>query len=161
MTEKDMFIQSWEREFQTTLKVLRAFPQDKLDLKPADKLRSARDLAWVFHAEQDLVDMALKGKVEFSNSHNPAPKSMEEIIAAYEAAVKTNIERVRKMSDTDYNSMMGWFVAPKTPGNVRKADVLWTTLMDMVHHRGQLTIYLRLAGGKLPSVYGPTADEPW
>src|SRR6185436_14659684 len=125
MSEKDMFIQSWEREFQTTLKVLRAFPKDKMDLKPADKLRSARDLVWVFHGEQDLVEMAVKGQVDFSRPSTPPPTSMDEIITAYESAVKRNIEQVKGMSEADYNSMMGWFVAPKTPGKVRRADVLW------------------------------------
>ena len=44
MSEKDMFITTWEREFQTTLKVLKAYPSDKLDLKPAEKSKSAKDL---------------------------------------------------------------------------------------------------------------------
>jgi uncharacterized damage-inducible protein DinB len=161
MSEKDMFLQTWEREFQTTLKVLKAYPADKLDLKPAEKSKSARDLAFVFTGEQALVDMALKGKIEFTGGGHPAPNTMNEIIASYETAVKANMEKVKAMSDADYNSMIGWFVAPKTPGQVRKADVLWLTLSDMIHHRGQLSVYLRIAGGKLPSIYGPTADEPW
>ena len=161
MTEKDMFLQTWEREFQTTLKVLKSYPNDKLDVKPAEKSKSARDLAWVFVAEQAIVDMAMKGQVDFSSPGQSAPKTMEEILAVFQNAVKTNMERVKGMSEADYNSMMGWFVGPKTPGQVRKADVLWTTLMDMVHHRGQFSVYLRIAGAKVPSIYGPTADEPW
>lgn len=43
MTEKEMFIQTWEREFQTTLKVLKAYPATKLDLKPHERSRSARE----------------------------------------------------------------------------------------------------------------------
>jgi len=39
-------------------------------------------------------------------------------------------------------------------------EAFWGNLMDEVHHRGQLTIYLRLAGGKVPSIYGPSGDEP-
>jgi len=39
--------------------------------------------------------------------------------------------------------------------------VLWSVLMDQVHHRGQLSVYLRLVGAKVPSIYGPTADETW
>ncbi len=38
---------------------------------------------------------------------------------------------------------------------------LWMLLCDQIHHRGQFSIYLRMAGGKVPSIYGPTADEPW
>jgi uncharacterized damage-inducible protein DinB len=45
--------------------------------------------------------------------------------------------------------------------DMRTADVLWTGVMDTVHHRGQFSVYLRMAGGKVPSIYGPSADEPW
>jgi uncharacterized damage-inducible protein DinB len=44
---------------------------------------------------------------------------------------------------------------------VRRADALWFIAMDGFHHRGQFTVYLRLAGGKVPSIYGPSGDEPW
>ena len=162
MTEKEMFLQTWEREFQTTVKILKAYPENKMDMKPDGKLRTARELAWVFNGEQAIADMALKGKVDFTGlAGNPPPKTMNEIIAATEKLVRANMERVKAMSEADYNSMMGWMVGPKQPGNVRKADVLWTTLMDMIHHRGQFSVYLRLAGAKVPSIYGPTADEPW
>lgn len=52
-------------------------------------------------------------------------------------------------------------VAPKKMADLRKMDVLWMTVMDMVHHRGQFSVYLRLVSAKVPSIYGPTADEPW
>ncbi len=161
MSEKDMFLQTWEREFKTTLNVLKAYPHDKLDMKPSEKSKSARDLAFVFTGEQGIVDMVLKGKIDFSGPSPSAPKTIQELITSYEQSVAANMSRVKEMSDADYNSMIGWYVAPKTPGQVRKADVLWVTLMDMVHHRGQMSVYLRLAGAKVPSIYGPTADEPW
>ena len=46
-------------------------------------------------------------------------------------------------------------------GDVRIMDIFWLMLMDSVHHRGQFSVYLRMSGGKVPSIYGPTADEPW
>jgi uncharacterized damage-inducible protein DinB len=44
---------------------------------------------------------------------------------------------------------------------VRRADMLWLMLNDSIHHRGQFSIYLRLVGAKVPSIYGPSGDEPW
>jgi uncharacterized damage-inducible protein DinB len=44
---------------------------------------------------------------------------------------------------------------------VPKIDFLWFLLCDQIHHRGQLSVYLRMAGGKVPSIYGPSGDEPW
>jgi uncharacterized damage-inducible protein DinB len=46
-------------------------------------------------------------------------------------------------------------------GKLRKGDILWMFLYDQIHHRGQLSIYNRMVGAKVPSIYGPSADEPW
>jgi hypothetical protein len=54
-----------------------------------------------------------------------------------------------------------FFTGPKQMGPVPVGDLLWMTLMDSIHHRGQMSVYIRVAGGKVPSIYGPTADEPW
>jgi uncharacterized damage-inducible protein DinB len=45
--------------------------------------------------------------------------------------------------------------------DVRVIDILWFMLMDSIHHRGQLSVYVRMTGGKVPSIYGPSGDEPW
>ena len=50
---------------------------------------------------------------------------------------------------------------PGTMGVLKVIDFLWFMLLDSIHHRGQLSVYIRPAGGKVPSIYGPTADEPW
>jgi len=54
-----------------------------------------------------------------------------------------------------------FMVAPKQKGEVPLADFVEFMLGDQIHHRGQLSVYLRMAGGKVPSIYGPSADEPW
>jgi uncharacterized damage-inducible protein DinB len=160
MTEKEMFMKAWEREFQTTLKVLKAYPSDKLGLKPSEKSRSAKDLLWTFVVEESIVGGAVKGQIDYA-SMPPAPATLGGITSAYELTHKEMVPRVMNMTEQEYNSSIAFFVAPKQIGQVRRADVLWTVLMDSVHHRGQLSVYLRLAGAKVPSIYGPTADEPW
>src|SRR5216117_2120036 len=69
--------------------------------------------------------------------------------------------RIKRTPDAELDKTVKFFVAPKQMGDLRKMDVLWFMLMDQVHHRGQFTIYLRMADGKVPSIYGPSADEPW
>jgi uncharacterized damage-inducible protein DinB len=71
------------------------------------------------------------------------------------------VDLVNKMSDDQLRETIKFFTAPKTLGDVPKIQFLWMTLHDHIHHRGQFSIYLRMADGKLPSIYGPTADEPW
>jgi uncharacterized damage-inducible protein DinB len=161
VTEKDQFIQVWEREFQTTLKVLKNFPADKLNLKPSEKSRSAKDLAWTFVIEEEaMIGGALKGNIDFSNLPQ-APATLPEIISTYERKHKEIVEQVKHASDPEMNKTVKFFTGPKQPADMRRADVMWTGVMDTIHHRGQLSVYLRLAGGKVPSIYGPSGDEPW
>lgn len=160
MTEKDMFIQTWEREFQTTLKLLKAYPSNKLDLKPHERSRSAKELAWTFFGEEGLIDDVVKGEVKFQPGPEP-PATLEEILKAYEKKHKEHVNKVTGLSEGEFNKAIQFPVGPKQMGDLRRADVLWTMIMDMVHHRGQFSVYLRMAGGKVPSIYGPSADEPW
>ncbi len=161
MSEKEMFLQTWAREVQTTMKVLKAYPAGKLDFKPHERSKSARELAWIFVGELGIVDMAIKGQIDFSGPMPQPPATMPEILAALESTYNVMATKVKAMSEADYNSMIQFPVGPKQMGDFRKADVLWITLMDQVHHRGQFSVYLRMAGGKVPSIYGPSADEPW
>jgi uncharacterized damage-inducible protein DinB len=161
MTEKEMFLASFEREFATTLKVLKAYPSDKGDLKPHERSMSARELAWIFVVEQQvIVDGALAGAIDFSKM-TPAPATMHDVIAAYERIQPATVSKVKQASEAALNKTVKFPVAPKTMGDLRVMDVLWGMMHDQIHHRGQLSVYLRMAGGKVPSIYGPSADEPW
>ena len=161
MSEKDMFLKTCEQELQITLKALRAYPADRLEYRPHEKSRTGGDLAWIFTAEQAIVDMTLKGKIEFGGQSPQRPKTMNDILSAYEKIYNANLQKIKAMSEADFNSPIDWPIGPGKMMTMRKADVLWITVMDAVHHRGQLSVYIRLAGGKVPALYGPSADETW
>ncbi len=161
MSEKEQFLRTWEKEFPTTLKVLKAYPSAKMDLKPHAKSKSARELAWGFVVEERVIDGALMGNIDFAQISTPPPATCDEIIRAYETSHRALVEKLRNTPEAELNKTVGWMVGPKQPADVRRMDVLWTALMDTVHHRGQMSVYLRMADGKVPSIYGPTADEPW
>ena len=160
MTEKEQFLSRLEKELPTTMRVLKAYPAAKADLKPHGKCKSARELAWLFVTEQKASEQALDGGIEFGKMAK-APETLPEVISAYEKSSQSFVERIRKTPDAELNKTVKFFVAPKQMGDLRKMDVLWYMLMDSVHHRGQFSIYLRMADGKVPSIYGPSADEPW
>jgi len=160
MTEKEQFLSTMAREFPTTLKVLKAFPTGKAELKPHSKARSARELAWAFVTEEKACDMALDGALELGKMPKP-PATLPEVISTYERAHTAFVERLRKTPEAELNETVKFMTGPKQMGDMRKMDVLWFMLMDGVHHRGQLSVYLRMADGKVPSIYGPSADEPW
>lgn len=161
MTEKDMLIQIWDKEFQTTLRVLKAYPPDKLDLRPAEKLRTARELAWVICSDEMVVRGTIAGKIDFSQRPPAPPSTLQEITSTYESMHKENMRKIKKLTPAHFKRKLKFPVGPKRMGDVPAKDLCWLTIYDSVHHRGQFSVYLRIAGGKLPSIYGPTADEPW
>lgn len=160
MSEKDTFLTTLAHEVQTTIKVLKAYPAGHEDLKPAGKCKTARELAFAFVGELALVHAVLRGQLSF-DTFPKVTGTLPEIIARYEKEVAETAEQIKAMPDSDWNGTMDFMVGPGKMDKVRRADILWLTLHDMIHHRGQFSIYLRMAGGKVPSIYGPTADEPW
>jgi uncharacterized damage-inducible protein DinB len=161
VTEKDMFLQTFDRECQITSKILKAYPANKADLKPAEKLRTAKELAWTFVGEQAVADMAFKGKIDFSQPGPKPPATFQDIITTFEKTYRETLAKVSKASDEQLAKMVQFPVGPGKMGDFRVQDVLWMLISDQVHHRGQLSVYVRIAGAKLPSIYGPTADETW
>jgi len=161
MSEKEMFVTTWEREFATTLKVLRSLPEDKASFRPPGaKTRSAKELAEVFAGELGMADMVVKGKIDFSGGMPKFP-TYKDVISHLETAQVAALQKVKGLSESDFNSRITAPVGPGKMGEVRRADMLWMMLMDSIHHRGQFSIYLRMVGAKVPSIYGPSGDEPW
>lgn len=160
MSEKEQFLQTLEREYQTTHNVLKAFPVAKASFAPHAKCKSAKDLAYNFVFEMGGARMALEGAMEFAKLPK-APATLPEVIAAYEQGHRALVDQVKRTSDADLNKTVKFFTGPKKMGDVRRMDVLWFLLHDAIHHRGQFSIYLRMVDAKVPSIYGPTADEPW
>jgi uncharacterized damage-inducible protein DinB len=160
-SEKQMFLLSFQRESDTTLRLLKAYPAERAEYKPHESSRSAKDLAWTFVLEQGMAAGAVGGHVDFSQPMPKAPAEYKDVLTAFERGVRDTAAKISAASDEDLNRAMQFPVGPKKMGDMRRFDVLWTALMDQVHHRGQFSVYLRLVGAKVPSIYGPTADEPW
>src|SRR3954469_22362528 len=84
VNERQQFINVFERELPTTMKVLRAFPTDKSTYKPHEKSPSAHQLAWTFVIENNIAMAALKGPLNLGAGMPKAPEKFEEIVATYE-----------------------------------------------------------------------------
>ena len=163
-TPRQQFLDSFKRETATTLKLMREYPEDKLDLQPTPKSRSARDLMWLFAMEQGLAEKALTSGFDWSTPPGKppsAPESYDELVKAVEGSFTRTVALVEQMPDSQTGDTVKFFTGPKTLGDIPKLDFLWFLLCDQIHHRGQFSVYLRMAGGKVPSIYGPSGDEPW
>ncbi|HEV8362896.1 MAG TPA: DinB family protein [Gemmatimonadaceae bacterium] len=163
ISPKEQFLAAFEQEHATTMRVLRAYPADKSELQPHPKSKSARDLAFTFVLEMAFVERALTAGFDWSQppAFPETPPSLEAIIDAFEQGHKRVADIIAGLRDDQLFETVKFFVAPKTIGDVPKIQFMWMNLCDQIHHRGQLSVYLRMAEGKVPSIYGPTADEPW
>lgn len=153
MDEKALFTQFWTDETKTTRNVLARIPEGS-DYRPDPKSRTAQEIAWQIVCEERMIIDALEtGTVAW----NPPkmPESMAEVLKAYEELSATLPDRWRALSDEKWNGELEFF------GSQRPASPLaWSFLFDIVHHRGQITTYLRPMGSTVPQIYGPSADEP-
>jgi len=163
-SSKEQFLNAYEREHATTMRVLRAFPAEQMEFRPHPRAKSARELAWVFVAERGLGRMIFENAFASGMPPGEMPKAPDDwatILAAVESAHTEFGEMVRAMPDEQLTEQVKFFTAPRTLGDYSRIEVAWFLLHDEIHHRGQFSVYLRMAGGKVPSIYGPTADEPW
>lgn len=164
VSPRQQFLNAFERECATTLRVLRAYPKGKESLKPHPKCKDAVNLAWIFVGEMGMMQTGITTDFDWSNPPKmpPTPATMDEVIGAFEQMAAAASRTVAGMTDEELTGGVVHF--PSGPGKMAtpsRLDFLWFVLSDQIHHRGQFSIYLRMADGKLPSIYGPTADEPW
>jgi len=156
-------LSTYEHEYQNTLKVLRAIPEDKINFTPHEKMRPAGRLAWHIVRIEDMFGRgALSDKIIVGGGApvNP-PATIAAIIEIYE---KQHPEIVAAWKAFDESRWMEKIPFLKPSGEtwmeMSRIAYLQSALMShTIHHRGQLTVLLRLMGAKVPGVYGPSADE--
>ena len=159
MNEKEMFLNSYEKEFETTLEFLNAYPADKLDFRPKPQLQSAIELAWYFPEEDRiLISGALDGEVILNK--NPLPASLDKIKEIYESSHRALLGRIKELPDVGFNEMITFGSGAGNAVSMRRGDALWLAVMDAVHHRGQFSLYIKMAGGKVPPIYTASDEEP-
>jgi uncharacterized damage-inducible protein DinB len=153
MDEKALFTKFWIDESKTTSKVLSRIPEGS-DYRPDSNSRTAKDIAWQIVCEEKMIIEALEsGKAAWAPA--PAPATMKEVQAAYDAQSADLARRWKALPEARWNGELDFF------GGKRPASPMaWSFLFDLVHHRGQITTYLRPMGSKVPQIYGPSFDEP-
>ncbi len=156
-------LETFEREHEKTMRVLRAYPRDKWELRPHAMSKTARELAFAFVMEQKAMQTVMTTGFDFSKpvAWPAAPDSADAILAGLEEAHAKTGALLRGLRDEDLGKSVQFFTGPGKIGDLPLFEILWSMTFDQIHHRGQLSIYLRMADGKVPSIYGPSADEPW
>ena len=158
---RQQFIDALAREHEKTRRVVQAYPAEQSELKPHPRSNTARQIVWTFAVEEILILKALRNELKLGGGFPAAPERWEDVVAAFEKGHADVTEALTSASDEDFQGTVNFPTGPKAIGEWPKLDFFWFILCDQIHHRGQLTVYLRMAGAKVPAVYGPSADEPW
>jgi uncharacterized damage-inducible protein DinB len=147
------------------VQVLRALPADQLDYRPHPRSRSAREIATLLVSiQQSCIDLCTSQKSSYNTSMRwhpvDRPATAEEMIAAFELHSRALAETLHNLDDGIWNHQ-AWMVVGTQEILLKDTvgGLLWLALFDAVHHRGQLTTYIRPMGGKVPGVYGPSGDD--
>lgn len=146
-------------EHATTRKVLHAYPPDQADLKPHERSGSAKTLAWTFVLEEMIMLKVLSNE-PLSREVAKPPDSWQGVLDAFDEQHEKMKAKLQNVDAASLNPVK-FFVGPKQMADYAPLTFLFRFLFDQIHHRGQLSVYLRMAGGKVPSIYGPSGDEPW
>lgn len=154
-----------EHENATTRRVLERVPEDKLSWKPHPKSMSLGELALHVASSPGYIssNWALQDVVDFSKGGGgalPVPASTREILAAHDSSVAKTKEALNAVGDDGLRQ--GWRAVKdgNTLFNMPKGALVRSLVLNhLYHHRGQLSVYLRLLDVPVPSIYGPSADE--
>ena len=165
MSATKALLDEFEAEAATTRRVLERVPTDKLAWKPHDKSMSLGKLALQLAMSPGYItDWAVQDVVTMSGAQPPDPTNTAEILAAHDAGATKTKANLASIGDANLGKM--WEIKGpdgKTMMAMPKANLLRSIAMNHTyHHRGQLSVYLRLLNVPVPSIYGPSADEnPW
>jgi len=147
--------QQLQQEWMTTVKVIEAIPEANKDWKPEAKSRSAWELA-LHLAETDVWFLDSVAQQHFGDHPASGAQTVAELSAWYKAQMPAKLEHVLAMVGAKLSPTVD-FYGMKFPN----AHYLVFCAVHGAHHRGQLSAYLRPLGGKVPSIYGGSADEPY
>jgi len=156
MTNREFFVQTWEREQPKFDRVMEALPADRLDYRPHPKSRSGAEMVTLLAREQEmLVGMIDRGQVDYKD---PGAEDFAEMRGLWKKSTEGLREHLEKLDDSGWQRPVKFLMGGKVINEASTSDLMWGFLHDMIHHRGQLSAYIRPMGGKVPSIYGPSAD---
>lgn len=158
MTNKDFFKTCLENELAATVAIIEAMPNDKLDYRPHPNSRSAYEIAEHIIAHAYDFEVILKNTVCDECLKMPFKDSKEGaqlLVGYWEKAVQI----VDAMDEDSFNTVpVELLVSGNSLLTIPRSNMMWFFLFDIIHHRGQLSTYIRPMGGKNPAVYGYSFD---
>jgi uncharacterized damage-inducible protein DinB len=158
----DAFVREIDQEGKTTRRVLERVPADRLGWKPHPKSMSLGELA--LHTAQvpgKIASWALEDTTNFSGAPpQPQAESTDQVLKAHDASMMKTKEVLGKLGDAGLQRTWEGTAGGATLMSMPKVALFRSVVLNhWYHHRGQLSVYLRLLDVAVPSIYGPSADE--
>ena len=158
MDERARFLAIWEKEAPVTRTVISRIPENS-DYRPDPKSRPAREIAWLIVRECEVLVQGLeKGTMEWVEL--PAPATMKEVVDEYDRAHPKWLDRLKRLEPARWEQQVPFTFQGQEVMKATGFENGWGFLLDIIHHRGQISTYLRPMGSTVPQIYGPSADEP-
>ena len=162
MTNAEMLLPEFEQEMATTRRLLERVPTDKGTWKPHPKSFSLGHLAQLVARMPGWNTAALRGEdIDLSEGDPYSYEPTETLVSGFDARVAEAKSELARQTDAEFELPWSLKAGGKVIFTVSRREVVRQNINHLVHHRGQLTVYLRLLDVPIPSIYGPTADEGW
>ena len=161
MKLSESILMELDQEAQTTKRVLERIPDDKLAWKPHPKSFSLGQLALhIASVPAGVTTIVMQDSVEAPDFSQPEPKSRQEVLDTFSKSLETAKGNLTKMDDARLAATWSLTRGGKVVMSAPRIGFLRSVLLNHVyHHRGQLSVYLRMLEVPVPSIYGPSADE--
>ncbi len=157
MTNREFFLEVLQEEAPKFRKAIDALPEDKHDHKVHDRSRAAGNLAGQLAIQWKAISGIISAGTPSFNPHEMDNMTKAEMLAKFDEGMPQLLNDLKTLSNEEWeNGKAGW------GGTMHdtKYHMSWMFLFDAIHHRGQLLTFLRAMGAKVPSIYGPSADDP-
>jgi uncharacterized damage-inducible protein DinB len=159
------FAAQLEREAPLNRRALERVPEGRPDWRPHEKSMALGYLAQLVATMPDWITLTVNQDQLDLNPQSgpgytpPATDTRARLLAANEEAIGRGLEALRQTTDAHLATPWQLLVAGRVVMEAPRYVVIADTFTHLAHHRGQLTVYLRLLGEPVPAIYGPSADD--
>jgi uncharacterized damage-inducible protein DinB len=162
MSIAETLLPEFDQEMKTTRRVLERVPTDKGTWKPHEKSFSIGHLAQLLSWMPGWITSTLaKDSLDIGSSPKYSYEKTETLLEGFDKNVSEAREAIAAMQDSDFDKPWSLVMGGKAVITQPRGVATRSHINHLVHHRGQMSVYLRLLDIPVPSLYGPTADEPW
>ncbi len=162
MSFAETLLPEFDLEMASTRKAIERVPTDKGAWKPHPKSFSLGHLTQLIATMPGwLTNMATQSELDLARGAGYSLESTDSLLAKFDKLVAEARTALANLKDADVAAPWSLKHGDRVLFTTPRGVTIRSTINHLVHHRGQLTVYLRLIDVPVPSMYGPTADEPW